>query len=132
MAGIKIALANQHLNATLRAQPYPAPGPANIWIGLCTTLPDGTTDGVEVAANAGYVRQPITFGPAAGGIAASLLDAVFPIATVAYGTVKGWALWDAVSGGNQFSYFGALSSNTAVAVGNRLVLPAGTVTITET
>lgn len=101
---------------------YPA-APATVYLALFTTAPTNATDGgaVEVSGTS-YVRKAVTANstnfPAASGAApaTSVLGAnqVFATPGGSWGTVVGWALYDASTAGHMLAY-GAFSG---VAVGS--------------
>src|SRR3954469_23776442 len=75
----------------------------NIYLALFTTLPNkDNVGGVEVSgAGTAYARKLVTFNAAAAGQCANAADLIFNQATANWGTVAGFGLYDAASGGNQ-------------------------------
>jgi hypothetical protein len=61
---------------------------------------------------------------------ASAADVVFPQATASWGTVVGFGLYDAASGGNLL-YFNNLTTSKQIDSGDQLSFPAGNVTLSE-
>ena len=119
-------------NKMLRATDYT---PAASWyLALLTAMPsDGAGTGmVEVPAANGYARQAIAFNAADGtGKCASSAQITFgPVVTSAWGSIVGWALYDAASGGNWWEA-GAFSQAKQLDPGDTLELNAGALTIQE-
>ena len=88
--------------------------PTNIYVGLSTTQPAGTTPGLEVATGAtGYVRQRATMALSAGrtDLAVNTATMEYPPATTNWGAIGYFELWDAVTGGNRL-YWGPLVDPT--------------------
>lgn len=98
--------------------------PTSLHLGLYTTLPtlDDGSDGVEEAA-ASYAR--VQYGPAdaawslpvgGDGRFYNLYSIVFPTPQEDWGTIVGWGLWDAATGGNLL-IFSAIAANKNVPYG---------------
>ena|ERR1700693_5059348 len=95
-----------------RGTTFPA-APATLYLALFTTAPINGTDAaaVEVTGTA-YVRKAITANttnfaaPSGAAPATSARGADFVFATpgASWGTVVGWALYDAASAGHMLSY----------------------------
>jgi hypothetical protein len=105
---------NNALNLIFGATAWPSK-PATLYYALMTTLPTDAGGGVEVSA-AGYSRHAATVGStyfeaavANGGNVTNKLAVSFGTATAAWGTVVGWAMYDAAAGGNLIAW-GALPS----------------------
>ena len=82
--------------------------PANIYVGLCTSLPSSGLGGTEVVSG-GYARQHGTFALAVSpaNVASNSATIEFPAATAPWGTVGWFELWDAATTGNRL-YWGVL------------------------
>jgi hypothetical protein len=94
---------------------------ANVYVALVTTLPgEDATGGVEVSGG-GYARTALTFNAPSAGSMSSAADVVFPQATAGWGTVVGFGLYDASSGGN-LHYFNNLTTRLRLFWGKRLAL----------
>ena len=105
---------NNALNLIFGATAWPSK-PATLYYALMTTLPTDAGGGVEVSA-AGYSRHAATVGStyfeaavSNGGNVTNKLAVSFGTATAAWGTVVGWAMYDAAAGGNLIAW-GALPS----------------------
>lgn len=115
------------LNHVLRAIPFTPP--AGVFVALFTVAPTEVTPGTEVSGGA-YIRQPVTFGVPSGGTSASTADVTFPIATLGWGTVTSFGLFDQVSGGNLL-YYANLTAPRDVLVNDEIRFPAGQLLCTE-
>lgn len=113
-------LENANLN-WFRGTAFPAV-PATMYIALFTTAPVNGVDSAAVECTGGsYARKSFTpntsnFGaPSGAAPASSVLGAnqVFVTPTGSWGTVVGWAIYDASTAGNMLMY----GSFTGVAVG---------------
>jgi len=103
---------------------------ANVYVALFTTLPgEDSTGGVEVSGGS-YARQAVTFDAPAAGSMANSADVVFPQATANWGTVLGFGLYDAVSGGNML-YFNNLTTSKQIDSGDQMKFPAGAISVSE-
>jgi len=105
---------NNALNLIFGATAWPSK-PATLYYALMTTLPTDAGGGVEVSA-AGYSRHAAAVGGTHFVAAVANGDNVtnnaivsFGTATAAWGTVVGWAMYDAAAGGNLIAW-GALPS----------------------
>lgn len=107
-------------------------GPTALFVGLYTTVPvDAGTGGVEVSGGS-YARVSITSGPGATGWSGTTSVGqtttpsagntgttsnngvvTFPAPTANWGTITGFGIFDAVSGGNLL-IFGTLTANKTV------------------
>ena len=90
------------LNALFRATAFTPP--TTIYMSLWTVTPDDSGSGTEVSGSA-YVREAVTFSAPAtqspsGSQIANSANVLFPAATGSWGTIVGFALHDAASGGN--------------------------------
>lgn len=110
--------------------------PALVFLALFTvapTEPDGT-GGTEVAT-ASYARVQLTndateFPNASGGSKTNANAIIFATATEAWGTIQGWALFDALSGGNML-YFGAVTTPKSVELDDTARFNPGTLFFSE-
>jgi hypothetical protein len=126
MAGKSDYLENAVLN-TLRNVSLAV---ANVYVALFTTLPgEDATGGVEVSGGS-YAREAVTFNAPAAGNMGSAADVVFPQATASRGTIVGFGLYDASSGGNLL-YFNNLTASKLIDSGDQLKFPAGSVQVSE-
>ena len=117
------------LNHVLRNTSFASP--TTIYVGLFTTMPiDDGSGGVEVSGGS-YARQSVAFAAPASGIVANNALVTFPTATAAWGTVLGMGLFDALSGGNLL-YYGTLTANKIVGIGDTISYAASALTIQET
>ena len=105
---------NNALNLIFGATAWPSK-PATLYYALMTTLPTDAGGGVEVTG-AGYSRHAAAVGGTHFVAAVANGDNVtnnaivsFGTATAAWGTVVGWAMYDAAAGGNLIAW-GALPS----------------------
>lgn len=105
-----------------RGTAFPA-CPATGYLALFTTAPINATDGAAVeVSGTSYVRKAVTINgtnfaaPSGAAPATSVLGAnqVFATPGGSWGTVVGWALYDASTSGNMLAY----GSFTGVAVGS--------------
>lgn len=98
MAGnISNFLLHELLDHALRNSDYVEP--TTVYVALFTALPTDSGGGTEVSGGS-YARQSITFGAAASREVVSNATVTFPAATADWGTILGWALFDASSAGN--------------------------------
>ena len=118
MAGLKQTRANAVLNSELGVSPS-----SNRWLALYTVMPTATTAGTEVSGGS-YARRPIAFSSASGGATSSSSTVTFAAATAAWGTVAGWAVVDASSGGNQIT-FDTFDSSFSVGIGDVIEVNSG-------
>lgn len=104
------------------------------YLGLYLTPPGEATNGTE-ASGGGYARQPITFGSPANGQVVSTQLIQFPVCTAAWGTVTGFAVCDAATGGNPL-WYGQLTDSAGnptpknVTPGDIFQVPVGDLVLT--
>ena len=109
MAGISTYLENALLNAVLRQIAYTSP--THVWLALFTVAPGVGGGGTEVSGGS-YARQQIDNGtsnfsaPSLGSTSNGGV-VTFPQATVTWGSVVAWGVFDASTGGNLL-FFGTL------------------------
>lgn len=111
------------LNHVLGATAFTAP--ATVYVALYTALPtDAAASGTEVSGGA-YARVAVTNNttnwPAATGTAPTTksngTSITFPAPTANWGTIVGFAIKDAASGGNTL-YWGSLTAAKVVSSGD--------------
>jgi hypothetical protein len=119
------------LNHVLRNTPFTSPSAVYVALFTSPTGEDGS--GTEVSGG-GYARQAVTFGAPVAGTAgrkvANTSDITFGPATAPWGTVTHVALFDAPTGGNML-YHGALEEPKTIGTNDRLIFPAGSLSIEE-
>jgi hypothetical protein len=117
---------NKIINRLMRGDAWTPPTTG--YLALMTTLPTDAGGGVEVSGGS-YARQAIAFNSsnwtasATGGPVANINAITFPKATALWGTIVGFALYDASSGGNLL-WFKAMT-NESVPAGNTKFFAAG-------
>lgn len=131
ISGKSVYLDLKLLNHTLRGVVYTPP--SGSWVALFTVLPDAlNAGGIEVSGGS-YARQPVTFGAAyaggPGGMLSNNAMIQFPVATLLWGTIVGYVLYDAVTAGNPL--YGNVLTNRIIDVGDRAEFGAGTLIVTE-
>ena len=113
---------NEVLDHTLGTSAMSAP--SAVYLALFPTDPgDDMTGSTELSAG-GYSRQQVTFNAASNGAASNSADVTFGPATEDWGSIGGWALYDAATGGNAL-YHGAFETAKTVGVDDELVVKAG-------
>lgn len=109
--------------------------PANLYFALFTQLPTDLDPGIEVAGN-GYARKQMVndntlFNAPASGQTTNLATIEFPVATGGgQGTIVGFAIFDAASGGNMI-YYGALNTPRVINIDDIPVFSPGVLVISE-
>lgn len=136
MAGKSDYLENAALNAVLRGVTFPVI--ATTYVGVYTTAPtaDDGSDGVEVSVT-GYARVAVTSNTtnwkdpstATQGQTNNLFKIVFPVANAPWGSMVGFGVWDAPTGGNLLYW--ATCSAVSVGTGDQLRFEETTLTIQE-
>lgn len=122
MSGLKQVRAHVVLNSELGQSPSSVR-----YLALMTTLPTGTTAGVEVTGGS-YARQAITFAAASGGQSASSNAQTFPAASSSYsGPVVGWCIFDASTSGNQITFDDW--TPITIGTGDQIVADAGDIIV---
>jgi hypothetical protein len=109
--------------------------PETVYVALFCTLPNDAGGGTEVASGVGYARVAVanddTNFPAATGAGKKNGTAVtYPTATASWGTVVGFGLFDALTGGNLL-YWGGLTVSKTVAINDTPSFAANSLVITE-
>lgn len=117
-------------------------GPANLYVGLCTSAPSDTGIGTEVTGNS-YARVTVASGltgwrstqgntaasTGTGGATTNNNAISFPTPSGSWGTVTHFIICDASSGGNLL-FYGTLQNSRSITAGQDVSFPAGTLTIT--
>ena len=128
MAAMSDTLETSFLDHVTGNAAYSAP--SAVYLGLSTSsggFADGNT-GTEVVGN-GYQRQAITFGASSTSSIASNVAVTFPRSTGAQGTVYGWGIFSAQSGGDLL-YHGMFSSSRAVLIDESFYVASGAISLT--
>jgi len=133
MAAKKQTLSTTLLDAVLTNATYT--GPVGVYAALYTAAPTATVDGTEVATAGatGYLRMLIPFGTgAAAGSIANDGAVDFPVATAAWGICTSAAICAAgVRGVADYLYFGNLTVQKDVGLGDQLSFAIGALRVTE-
>lgn len=120
-------LDNSFLNAALRQTAYTSP--VSVHVALFTVAPTVLGGGTEVVGGA-YARQTVTFSAPVNGQSSNTVDVLFPVATVAWGTIVAFGVYDASSGGNLL-YFNALSTPRSIEINDQVRFPSGQLLASE-
>lgn len=120
-------LETQILNHVLRNTAYTPP--ATIYVGLFTILPTDAGGGTEVSGGA-YARQSVTFTAPSPDTVSNTADVTFPVATANWGTIVGFALFDAITAGNML-YYTALDTSRTVLTNDQFRFPTGQLIVVE-
>jgi hypothetical protein len=75
-----------------------------------------------------YARKPITFTTPVGGAISNTAIVDYGVVAGSGATIVGWAIFDAVTGGNMLVY-GDFDPVQTVSVNNNIVVPANTINI---
>ena len=132
----KDTIANRVLDLLLGSSHDTTAMPATVYVALITTAPTNANGASIVEVSGGsYARVAVTNNdtnwPAATGRAKSNGTTItFPTSTASWGTVVGFALYDASTAGNFLSY-GALSSSQAVGSGVTPQFAAAALSVTS-
>lgn len=142
MSGLSKYLALQLFNSTLNPVRESFAPPAALYLGLHTAAPSDSTYGNE-ATFGGYARQPLnsltavasaeTTGGDVDVVVTNGSAVVFPASTSTAGLqiITHWAIWDtAATGDGNILYSGALASSRGIALGDSVVLPETSITLT--
>lgn len=120
-------LDNSMINAALRATPYTSP--IAVYLALFTVSPTVGGGGTEVTGGS-YARQPIIWTAPINGQSSNVADALFPVASAAWGTIVAFGVYDASSGGNLL-YFNTLSTPRNVQINDQVRFPSGQLIASE-
>lgn len=110
--------------------------PATVYFALFTVAPGESGGGTECSGG-GYARVAVTndatnWPAASGGSKSNGLVVSFPVLTGSIGTVAGFGIFDASSGGNLLYYYEIPSGDQKSYDANDVpVIPVGAITITE-
>jgi hypothetical protein len=123
------------VNLALRGIPFS--GPVNVYVGLYTVMSsDRSVGGTEVSTvGTNYARRSITFdvpvylGDGSAQVS-NLVQVAFGTASSVWGSIVGFGLYDAASGGNLL-YFGLLTVAQSVNTGDTIVFDPGSLTVSE-
>ena len=126
MSAISNYLENALINATLRATSFTSP--SNVYVGLFTSDPTDAGSGTEVSGGA-YARKEATFAAPSNGTSATSADITFDQATLDWGTVTHFGIFDASTSGNLL-YHGALSSSKVIEAGDIFKIASGNLSVT--
>lgn len=121
MAALSNYLENALLNAVLNNTSYTSP--TTTYVGLFTSDPTDAGSGTEVSGGS-YARQAASFSAASGGSCSNDADITFPQATLNWGTVSHFGLYDASTSGNLL-FHGALTSSKAIEAGDIFKIASG-------
>lgn len=103
--------------------------PANLYVALFTVMPaDDGTGGTEVTGGS-YARVAATFTAAASRSVENTAQVQFPKATASWGSVVGFGIYDASTGGNLLGKDVFASAKT-VDTDEQPEFPAGDLTVT--
>lgn len=132
MAGKSDYLENAMLDAILGGGSWTKPG--TVYVALYSATPSDSGGGTELSGS-GYARKAVTndatnFPNASGGAKSNGTEIRFAAASAAWATAVAWAIFDASSGGNML-YWGALTVNRTVPIGDEAVFPIGDLDVTE-
>jgi hypothetical protein len=93
--------------------------PTTVYCALFTVSPTVSGGGSELSTTGSYTRQAITFGPALTGSSANTNVLTFGPASLSWGTITSFAIFDASSAGNML-VFNNLNSSVTVNQGDSL------------
>jgi hypothetical protein len=124
-------LSNIIMNHVLRNVAYTPP--ASVYLALFTDMTNVEETGslANEVSGGGYARKALTLPAASGGEITLDSDLFFDAATADWGTIVGFAIMDASTGGNVL-YAGNLSASRAFYAGDTPYIPANTLTVSET
>jgi hypothetical protein len=99
------------------------------FLALYLSVPGRDGSGTEVlTVDSTYVRMPVTTAVVSNGRMSNDADVFFAQPPVSWGVVVGWAIMDALTGGNQL-YSGALTTPKTVDAGALVKIQAGDLVI---
>lgn len=132
MAVLANYLENRLLDQIFRGQAYTFP--STLYVGLFTANPTANTAGTEVSGGS-YARIGVatsltawagtqgagttatSSGTGTSGTTSNNAAIVFPAPTANWGSITGWAIFDAATGGNML-FYGSLSAAKSVNSGD--------------
>jgi hypothetical protein len=100
------------------------------YVGLFT-VGAGDTGGQTEVSGSNYSRVAVTFGAPSSGSVSNSSTLTFPTPSGSWGTIVGWGIFDASSGGNLL-YYSDQSPSQTVGSGVPVKFLSGTLIITET
>lgn len=103
--------------------------PTAWYLALFTSDPADDNSGTEVSGGA-YARKSISLTTTANPVTGPTVQQVFTASGAAWGTVTHWAIFDAVSAGNQLGH-GALTASKNVTDGDSITFDIGSLTLTH-
>jgi hypothetical protein len=110
--------------------------PATLYLGLYTTAPTPGLAGTEVSggsyARKSFANTSVNWNAASGGAKTNKLALNFARATASWGTIRGWGLYDAASGGNLLGSGSLTAPLPTVINGDIAQVAAGAIVLTET
>jgi hypothetical protein len=136
-------LENKIIDLVFRGQAYTAPV---VYVGLYTAAPSDSGGGTEVSGNA-YARVKTAVGSTqaltdwkssqndslastgTGGNTTNTNAINFATPTATWGTVTHFALYDALTGGNEL-FWGPLTISKTINQSDTVTFPAGTLSVT--
>jgi len=98
--------------------------PATVYLALYTSSPTDSDTGTELTGKAGYLRQPLTFGAAAGGAVSNDVEVTFGPAAEDWGLITHVGIRDADVAGNLLWWM-ELTASKAVGDGDSFTVPIG-------
>ena len=140
MAGSKSDyLENAILDHVLGGVSHPFAVPAHVYIALYTVDPSDPGGGTEVTQAGGtlYDRVEVdnddtTWHDSVAGSKHNDIAVTFPTAGVAWGTVTAFGVFDsAIGGANNLLYWGELTVDKPVGIGDTPNFPPGNLVVTE-
>lgn len=141
MAAMSDYLENKLIDQIFRGQAFSFP--STLYVGLFTANPSDTGGGTEITGN-NYARVSVAASLAnfagtqgagttaassgTGGTTSNNASLTFPTPSATWGTVTGFGIYDAASGGNLL-WYGALSINKTINQGDTVTFPAASLSI---
>lgn len=132
----KDTIANRQLDLLLGSSHDTTSMPATVYVALITTAPsDANGTGLVEVSGGSYARVAVTNNDTNWPAAASRSKAngtavTYPTSTASWGTVVGFAFYDAATAGNFLGY-GDLTSSQAVGSGVTPQFAAGALTVSS-
>lgn len=125
--GVLPPLMQNAIRAWFRGTTFPTVVAGQLWVALHTTTPTGDTGGAEVSGGA-YARVALSvstaFADNGAGRLTNASDITFPTASADWGTVVGWSLVSAATGGVRRA-MGSLQDPQVIASGKVFKIAAG-------
>lgn len=116
------------LNHVLRGIPYSAP-PA-VYMALYAVNPPTDAGGGTEVSGGSYTRQTVTFGVPVGDTSSNSADVLYPVATVDWGNIVAFGIFDAAVAGNLLHH-ALLTAPRNILATDQLRFPAGSISISE-